>query len=717
MVKRSYRAKERMEAASEAERKRIEEKLSWEASVNQAIADLSRALILPKPIEDISIAVLEYGKRLTSSEFGYVSHIDPGTGYHVASTLTRDIWDICQVENKDIVFKKFTGLWGWVLNNRKPLMTNDPSNDPRSSGTPEGHVPIRRFLSVPALVDGTLVGQIALANSDHDYGERDLSLVERLAALYAVALQRKRSEEELQKARSELERRVEERTAELKQEIKERRYAEEVLLETKELLERVFSGINLLVAHMDTDFNFIRVNRAYAEADDRTPEFFVGKNHFALYPNEENRAIFRKVVKTGEPYFAFEKPFEYAENPERGVTYWDWSLQPVKDPGGKVSGVVLSLVNVTERKLAQEAQRESELRYRSLFQESRDAVCITTREGKFIDMNQSTMDLFGYTREELMSMDLRNLYAHPEDRHRFQEVIEREGFVRDYEVKFRKKNGKELDCLHIATIRRSDDGTVLGYQGIIRDITDRKKADEALRESEKQLKHLSSQLLSAQENERKRIARELHDGIGQSLSAIKFRAEDTLRQMGNTMTEEGVESLKAVIPLIQASVEEVRRIGMDLRPSILDDLGILATISWFCRQFETIYPGIRIEKQVNTQENDMPNLLKTVIYRVLQEALNNVAKHSQADLARLLLRKTRDTIELTIEDNGVGFDVREALNVESARRGLGLATMKERTELSGGSFAIESVKEEGTIVRASWPQNLWIKDESTISEC
>jgi PAS domain S-box-containing protein len=685
------------------ERKRIEERLFWEASVNEAIADLSSALILPKPLEDISFAVLEHAKRLTSSEFGYVSHIDPQTAYHIASTMTRDIWDICRVENKDIVFKEFRGLWGWVLSKRKPLMTNDPSNDRRSSGTPEGHVPIRRFLSVPALVDGILVGQIALANSDDDYTKRDLSVVERLAALYAIALQRKRGEDELQKAHGELERRVEERTAELRQEIRERKQTEEVLLETKELLERVFSSIDLMVAYMDTDFNFIRVNRSYAEADDRTPEFFVGKNHFVLYPNEQNEAIFRKVVETGEPYFTFEKPFVYAEHPERGVTYWDWSLQPVKGRGGKVSGVVLSMVNVTERKLAQEARRESELRYRSLFQESRDAVYITTRDGKFIDMNQSIMDIFGYTRDELMEMDIRMLYVHPEDRDRFQEVIEREGFVRNYEINFLKKDGTELDCLSTATIRRADDGTILGYQGIIRDITDRKKAEEALQESEKQLRYLSSQLLSAQESERKRIARELHDGIGQSMSAIKFSVENTVRQREKSTTGEDIQSLKALIPLIQASIEEVRKIGMALRPSTLDDLGILATISWFCREFQTIYSGIRVEKQIEIQEEEMPDTLKTIIYRVLQESLNNVAKHSEADQVSLSLRKTEGGLELAIEDNGVGFDLGDALSVESSRRGLGLASMRERTELSGGSFAIQSVKGEGTIVRALWP--------------
>jgi signal transduction histidine kinase len=173
--------------------------------------------------------------------------------------------------------------------------------------------------------------------------------------------------------------------------------------------------------------------------------------------------------------------------------------------------------------------------------------------------------------------------------------------------------------------------------------------------------------------------------------------------MDKGTAEASADSLEAVVPLAQEAIEEVRRISMDLRPSTLDDLGILTTISWFCREFQAIYSGISIEKQINIEEDEVPDLLKTIIYRVLQEAMNNVTKHSNANLVRLSLRKTDGTIELVIEDNGLGFDLEDALSVDSDRRGLGLASMKERTELSGGSFAIDSAKGTGTIVRASWP--------------
>lgn len=161
------------------------------------------------------------------------------------------------------------------------------------------------------------------------------------------AIERKKAERKLlalQKSNEDLVREVAERKR-MESLIKT---TNESLQVANELLEKVFSSVHVLIAYMDTDFDFIKVNKRYAEADGRTPEFFTGKNHFALYPNAENEAIFRKVAETGEAYFARSKPFVYSRDPGRGTTYWDWSLNPVKDTEGKVAGLVLSLIEVTE---------------------------------------------------------------------------------------------------------------------------------------------------------------------------------------------------------------------------------------------------------------------------------------------------------------------------------------------------------------------------------
>lgn len=134
------------------------------------------------------------------------------------------------------------------------------------------------------------------------------------------------------------------------------------LEDANQLMEQMFANIHVLVAYMDEDFNFIRVNNSYADADGRVPEFYVGKNHFDLYPNKENERIFRDVAYSGMPYFAYEKPFEYAEHPERGVSYWDWSIFPIKGKDGRTAGLLLSLLNVTERRQARvEAVRSAHL--------------------------------------------------------------------------------------------------------------------------------------------------------------------------------------------------------------------------------------------------------------------------------------------------------------------------------------------------------------------
>ena len=232
---------------------------------------------------------------------------------------------------------------------------------------------------------------------------------------------------------------------------------------------------------------------------------------------------------------------------------------------------------------------------------------------------------------------------------------------------------------------------------IIGEAVNRFRLEEEVHESEQRLRSLSSQLLTAQENERKQVARDLHDGIGQMLSAIKFKIEDTLQKKGKGRAKLMAEDIHTLIPMIRGSIEEVRKIQMDLRPSTLDDLGIVATIGWFCREFQKIYSTIHIEKQLDVQENEIAARLKTVAYRILQEAMNNIAKHSKANLIRLALRKNGREVELAIEDNGIGFDL------ENYQKGFGLESMKERVQLSGGTLTIESTIGKGTIIKASWP--------------
>jgi len=235
----------------------------------------------------------------------------------------------------------------------------------------------------------------------------------------------------------------------------------------------------------------------------------------------------------------------------------------------------------------------------------------------------------------------------------------------------------------------------------IRYAIERKRAQEVLRESEKQLKFLSSRLLTAQEEERKRIAGEIHDSISSSLSAVKFSLENVLNQMEQGMATP--ESLKGLISITQAAMDESRRIMTDLRPSILDDLGILSTIGWYCREFQTTYSNIHIDQEITMKEDEVPEPLKIVIYRIMQEALHNIAKYSKAEIVNLRLAKRDGAIDFTIKDNGVGFDLQSVPSRNDHRMGLGLASMRERTELSGGSFAIESTKGKGTTIRASWP--------------
>jgi signal transduction histidine kinase len=235
----------------------------------------------------------------------------------------------------------------------------------------------------------------------------------------------------------------------------------------------------------------------------------------------------------------------------------------------------------------------------------------------------------------------------------------------------------------------------------IRYAIEQRRIMENLRESEGQCRLLSSQLLAAQETERKNIAREIHDSIGQTLAAINFGADSVLAELRRGNSGDAIAKLENVVSMIRNASDEIRRIQMDLRPSMLDDLGILVTLNWFCREFEKVYSTIRVEKRIGIEEEEIPQPLKITLYRIIQEAFNNIAKHSRGDHAVLSLEGNRSGIVLTIEDNGQGFDPEEAR--KRYRKGMGLSSMRERAEFSGGNFSIESGMGKGTTLRMTWP--------------
>jgi len=288
------------------ERKRVEEALSWEANVKNALSELTQTLIKASSIEDISAQVLETSKEFTTSVLGYVGYIETATNHLICPTMTHDIWESCQINEKKYVFKTYHGLWGWVLKNRKALLTNSAMQDSRSAGIPKGHMPIHRFLSVPATYRNGVVGQISLANPAREYTDRDLFLLERIADVYAIAIHKKRSEDALQEAHDNLEKQVEERTADLKksneqlkQEITERRRIERILKAERQRLYSVLNELPAFICLRAHDYSIGFANRHFQE---RFGQYEENKCYESLRERDEPCSICPAdtVLETGE---------------------------------------------------------------------------------------------------------------------------------------------------------------------------------------------------------------------------------------------------------------------------------------------------------------------------------------------------------------------------------------------------------------------------------
>ncbi len=332
-------------------------------------------------------------------------------------------------------------------------------------------------------VDDVKVGIEAVRMGAQDYlvkGRADGATISR-AVHYAT--ERKRVEEELRQARDELEQKVQERTAELAQtvvmlrhEVAQRMRAEETARERSRVLDAFFSHTVMPLVILDKEFNFIRVNKAYADAGGRDTSEFIGRNHFEIYPHEENQRIFEQVVKTKAPYEAVARPFSFPDHPEWGVSYWDWTLVPILDEAGEVEMLVFSLEDVTARKRSELALEESEARYRALVELSPDPILVVA-DDRIAFANPACVDLAGLRSvDELIGREIWD-FAHPDSRRAAETLLHAAYRGKKKtpltELKALRPDGRTVDVeVSVGPVRYKGEP---GVQAVIRDITERKQ--------------------------------------------------------------------------------------------------------------------------------------------------------------------------------------------------------------------------------------------------
>jgi PAS domain S-box-containing protein len=369
--------------------------------------------------------------------------------------------------------------------------------------------------------------------------------------------------------------------------------------------------------------------------------------------------------------------------------------------------------DITSRKLADEVLRKSEERYRDIFDKIVEGIYRTTPAGRFSIINPAFARICGYeSPEEMMEKvtDIANqLYANPEDRSRFQKLIAAEGEVKGFEVKF-KHPTKELIWVSInAKALRDEQGNIQHYDGTIEDITDRRWAEEDLRTSRLQLRALAARQQQIREEMMVMIAREIHDDLGGGLTGLKMDLSWLLRKMDDTEAGEErvalIDKINASNALIDQMIHAVRRISTDLRPSILEDLGLIAALEWQLSEF-TSRTEIAHEFATTFEYVNMEETTSIAVFRIFQEALTNLARHSEATKVAVAFREDErslfgdESLILEIRDNGRGITDEEILNPES----LGLLGMKERVLVFGGELSIRGEPGVGTTLVLKIPR-------------
>jgi two-component system sensor histidine kinase DegS len=350
----------------------------------------------------------------------------------------------------------------------------------------------------------------------------------------------------------------------------------------------------------------------------------------------------------------------------------------------------------TQLEMVHQELRTSEERYRELFENALDAIWLHDMEGNIIAVNRSAEKVTGYNIEKLTKMNVRSFLSDEslnlagQIRHK---LLANEPVEQPYEQHLTKKDGSEI-IVQLATSLVFDKGEPVAFQHIARDITEQKRMQENLR-------FYLRQATRAQEEERKRISRELHDETIQALVAHARQLDDLASDDKGSPKEKRLR-LEELYQQTNSIMKGLRRLAQDLRPSSLDHLGLLPALEWLASDVGG-YSGIATKVNVVGKERRLPEEVEIVLFRIIQEALRNVWRHSGATSAEIRVEFDENKTRVTVSDNGKGFNLPDKIGDLAKDGKLGLAGMQERAQLIGGALAVQSRPNKGTSISVELP--------------
>ena len=477
------------------------------------------------------------------------------------------------------------------------------------------------------------------------------------------------------------------------------------------LIKEELSNIDLLFGQLweisvdgmrltDEDGIILLVNDSFCNIFNMDKDQLIGKPFSIVYTEPEQDAAlksYQRDIKKDEIKTLFERE-NTLWNGRRA--WFEFSNSFLTLPDGKK--ITLSIIKeITERKKSEMELRESEQKFKMLFNNINDAVFVTQLSkdksyGDFIEVNEVACNRLGYSKEEFLKLSPSAIISQKyiDDFNLFNERLLKDGHV-IYDIVHRAKDKKQIPVeINSHLFIYNDNPTILS---IARDITERKQAEEKLKRSSKLLRELATHLQSIREEERTMISQEIHDELGQVLTALKIQVSLLANKL-NKNQEPLKQKINSLADMIDSSVESVQKISSKLRPGILDELGLIAAIEWQTEEFQKL-TNMKCSVALPKDELNLDRKKTTAIFRIFQEALTNIARHSEAQKVLVSLYNHQSNIYLEIQDNGKGITQEQIKDFKS----LGIHGMKERAMVFGGEVYLEGNPGKGTIVKIEIP--------------